>query len=123
PVAPTHGYEETGDVNGAPFYVMDFVPGHVLRDKDTAMGLSPQARARSGESLIEVLAAIHAVDLPAVGLDDLGRHEGYVERQLKRWYGQWNKSKTRRLAAIDEVHAALSADIPEQGPAAIVHGD
>lgn len=123
PVAPTYGYEPTGDVNGAPFYVMDFVPGHVLRDAAAAEALTPAARARSGESLIEVLAAIHSVDLVAVGLDDLGRHDGYIERQLKRWYGQWNKSKTRELPAIDEVHRALSADIPEQGPAAIVHGD
>jgi aminoglycoside phosphotransferase (APT) family kinase protein len=56
-------------------------------------------------------------------LGDLGRHDGYIARQLKRWYGQWNASKTRELRAVDEVHDALSARIPEQGPAAIVHGD
>jgi aminoglycoside phosphotransferase (APT) family kinase protein len=70
-----------------------------------------------------VLARIHAVDPDAVGLGDLGRKEGYIARQLKRWHGQWQQSKTRDLPVVDEVHAALAARIPEQGPAAIVHGD
>ena len=63
------------------------------------------------------------VDLQAVGLDDLGKHEGYIARQLKRWYGQWNQQKTRELPAVDQVHDALLQRIPEQGPATIVHGD
>ncbi len=69
------------------------------------------------------MAAIHAVDLEAAGLADLGRHEAYVPRQLKRWYGQWNQQKTRELPQIDEVHDALVGIVPEQGPATIVHGD
>ncbi len=77
----------------------------------------------AGDQIADVLARIHAVDPDAVGLGDLGRREGYVERQLKRWYGQWQKSKTRDLPVVDEVHDALAARIPEQGPAAIVHGD
>ncbi len=123
PVAPALGYEPGEEVNGAPFYVMDFVEGHILRDVASAERLSASARTRTGDSLIEVLAAIHAVDPAAVGLGDLGRRDGYIERQLKRWYGQWNSSKTRELAAIDQVHDALAASVPEQGPAAIVHGD
>ena len=123
PVAPALGYEPGDDVNGAPFYVMDYVEGHVLRDRTAAEQLPVEARRHAGESLVDVLAAIHSVDVDAVGLGDLGRKDGYIERQLKRWYGQWNKSKTRELPAVDEVHDALSANIPEQGPAAIVHGD
>ena len=123
PVAPPLGYAPDDSVNGAPFYVMDFVDGHILRTKDEVLALGRDARTRCGDSLIEVLARIHAVDVDAVGLGDLGRKDGYFERQLKRWYGQWEKSKTRELPAIDEVHRILSADIPEQGPAAIVHGD
>ena len=69
------------------------------------------------------MAAIHAVDLEAAGLADLARHDGYIERQLKRWYGQWNQQKTRELALVDEVHDALARLVPEQGPATIVHGD
>ena len=103
---------------------MGFVDGLVVRDRATAERvLAPEVRPALAESIVDTLAAIHAVDLDAVGLGDLGRHEGYIARQLKRWYGQWNSSKTRELPAVDEVHDALQARIPEQGPAAIVHGD
>jgi aminoglycoside phosphotransferase (APT) family kinase protein len=123
PVAPVVGLCEDEAVNGAPFYVMGFVDGLVARDAAAAQALDVDARARAGDQIPDVLARIHAVDPDAVGLGDLGRREGYVERQLKRWYGQWQKSKTRDLPVVDEVHDALAARVPEQGPAAIVHGD
>jgi aminoglycoside phosphotransferase (APT) family kinase protein len=123
PVAPVVGLSADDSVNGAPFYVMDFVDGHVLRSAASATELGPEARTRAGHELVDVLARIHAVDPVAVGLGDLGRTEGYIPRQLKRWYGQWQKSKTRELAAVDRVHDALAANVPEQGPATIVHGD
>jgi aminoglycoside phosphotransferase (APT) family kinase protein len=124
PVAPALGYCADEAVNDAPFYVMGFVDGHVLRDRVSSEAvLSPAARRHASESLVDTMAAIHAVDLHAVGLDDLGKHEGYIARQLKRWYGQWNAQKTRELAAVDQVHDELLRRIPEQGPATIVHGD
>ncbi|CAN5699178.1 phosphotransferase family protein [soil metagenome] len=110
-------------VNGAPFYVMDLVDGLVLRDLSATTALNLEQRRAAGDSLVDVLARIHAVDPDAVGLGDLGRKEGYIERQLKRWYGQWENCKTRDLPAVDEVHDILLAAVPEQGPAAIVHGD
>jgi aminoglycoside phosphotransferase (APT) family kinase protein len=123
PVAPALGLCTDDGVNGAPFYVMDFVDGHVLRDSRAAEEISPAARANAGASIAHTLARIHAVDPDAVGLGDLGKKEDYVARQLRRWSGQWEKSKTRELPLIDEVHQALQERIPEQGPAAIVHGD
>ena len=124
PVAPALGYCDDVAVNGAPFYVMRFVDGLVVRDRAEADKLlTAAARARVGPALVDTLAAIHAVDLDAVGLADLGRHEGYVARQLKRWYGQWQAQHTRELPAVDEVHDALAARIPQQGPATVVHGD
>ena len=123
PVPVTHGLCEDEEVNGAPFYVMDFVEGTVARNKAIAETLSVAQRRRAGEAIVDVLADVHAVDLDAVGLSDLGRHEGYIDRQLKRWHGQWEKSKTRELPVVDEVHAVLAANVPEQGPATIVHGD
>ena len=124
PVAPAVGFCDDMSVNGATFYVMDFVDGLVLRDRHSSETLlSAGARRRAGESLVDTMAAIHRVDPAAVGLGDLGRHEGYIARQLKRWYGQWNQQKTRELPAIDRVHDALNRLVPEQGPAAIVHGD
>ncbi len=124
PVAPALGLCLDPAVNGAPFYMMQFVAGNILRDQHSAERLlTPLARRHAGESLIETMAAIHAVDINAVGLGDLARHEAYIERQLKRWYGQFNAQKTRELGAIDRVHDELRKRVPAQGPATIVHGD
>jgi aminoglycoside phosphotransferase (APT) family kinase protein len=123
PVAPVAGLSADGSVNGAPFYVMEFVDGLVLRDATAAGALTVAARTTASHSIADTLAKIHAVDPDAVGLGDLGKKEDYIARQLKRWYGQWEKSKTRELPLVDEVHDTLLARIPDQGPAAIVHGD
>ena len=124
PVAPALGFCDDPAVNDAPFYVMGFVDGHVVRDRLEAEAiLNPEARRTASESIVDTMVAIHSVDLAAAGLDTLGKHEGYIERQLKRWYGQWNQQKTRELSAIDTVHDELLRRIPEQGAATIVHGD
>ena len=124
PVPPVRGLCTDESVNGSPFYVMDFVDGHVLRDSAaSAAVLDEAARANASRSLVDTMAKIHAVDLRAAGLNELGRHEGYIERQLKRWYSQWNQGKTRDLDSVDRVHDRLLECIPEQGPATIVHGD
>jgi aminoglycoside phosphotransferase (APT) family kinase protein len=127
PVPRTVGLCTDESVIGAPFYVMDFVDGVVVRDEATARQMDPEQRRTASESIVDVLAAIHAVDVDAVGLGDLGRREGYVERQLKRWYRQYQGSKEQTpgmdFRAVDEVHALLSARIPPQRDVAIVHGD
>jgi aminoglycoside phosphotransferase (APT) family kinase protein len=123
PVPPVVGLCTDESVNGAPFYVMDFVDGTVVRDVTDSERLSSEQRRAAGESVVDTLAQIHAIDVDAVGLDDLGRKEGYIARQLKRWYGQFEKSKTRDLPLMDDLHELLAADIPDQGPATIVHGD
>ncbi|UJA21298.1 phosphotransferase family protein [Thermoleophilia bacterium SCSIO 60948] len=124
PVPPVAGYSDSDDVNGAPFYVMEHVEGPILRTRSDAEKAFDEAeRERISERVVDALVAIHSVDPDAVGLGELGRKEGYVERQLKRWHGQWEKSKTRELELIDDVHQRLAARVPEQGPARIVHGD
>ena len=127
PVAPSLGFCDDESVNQRPFYVMGYVDGYILRDAATAEKvLDEHGRRRAGESIAEVMAAIHAVDVDKVGLGELGRREGYIERQLKRWYSQFKQSSellNRTVPMVDEVHDFLAARIPEQGPAAIVHGD
>jgi aminoglycoside phosphotransferase (APT) family kinase protein len=124
PVAPTLAMCDDITINDAPFYVMSFVDGIIVRDPDIALKmLTPATRLQASNSLVDTMAAIHAVDPVAVGLGELGRHDGYIERQLKRWYSQWNASKTRELTAIDRVHDGLLTHLPVQGPATIVHGD
>lgn len=124
PVAPVVGLCEDESVNGAPFYVMEFVEGPILRGLAEADAFPDEDdRQAIGERVVDTLVEIHAVDPDAAGLGELGRKEDYVARQLHRWQGQWEKSKTRELPAIDSVHERLAARIPEQGPATIVHGD
>ena len=127
PVAPTFGYCGDEAVTGAPFYIMGFVPGHILRDAEIARKvLDEDGRRRAGESLADVLADLHAVDVDAVGLGNLARRHGYIERQLKRWYSQFRQSQEgtgRPVPLVDELHEQLADQVPEQVGTAIVHGD
>lgn len=124
PVPPALGFCSDPSVNGAPFYVMGFVDGLVLRrDHDAEAGLSVAARKTAGEKAVDTLVAIHAVDPEAVGLGDLGRRDGYIERQLKRWLGQWEQGHTRDLPLVEEVHRRLAADVAKPQGAGVVHGD
>ena len=123
PVAPAIGLCEDEAVNGAPFYVMGYVDGLVLRDAGQASLVTPEVRRRAGLSVAENLARIHAVDPDAVGLGDLGRKDGYIERQLKRWNGQFDKARTRDVPSVSSAHDRLLTAIPTQGAPAIVHGD
>jgi aminoglycoside phosphotransferase (APT) family kinase protein len=123
PVPPLVGLEADEAVTGAPFYVMRFVDGLVVRDVAAAEGLDLATRRAAGEDLVDVLGRLHAVDPDEVGLGELGRKEDYLARQLSRWHRQLTDGRTRDLPLLDEVHTRLSSDIPEQGPAAIVHGD
>jgi aminoglycoside phosphotransferase (APT) family kinase protein len=110
-------------VNGAPFYVMSFVDGTVLDSPAKAEAMTSEQRRLASEHLIDVLADLHSADPDAVGLGDLARRDGYVERQIKRWNTQWTNSKTRDLAAIDQVSNYLAANVPPQQSVSITHGD
>jgi aminoglycoside phosphotransferase (APT) family kinase protein len=110
-------------VNDAPFYVMEQVDGQILRTAADFATLRADDARRCSETLVDVLAEIHAVDFDAVGLADFGRPAGYLERQVRRWGEQWERSKTRELPGIDELARRLRAALPESGPPAIVHGD
>jgi aminoglycoside phosphotransferase (APT) family kinase protein len=124
PVPQPLAFCEDPAVNDAPFYVMDFVTGEVLDDaRDAERQLDKAARARASQSLIDVLVELHAVDADAVGLGDLGRKDGYVERQLRRWQAQFESSKSRDIPAMDEVHRRLALHVPPQQRTGIVHGD
>jgi aminoglycoside phosphotransferase (APT) family kinase protein len=134
PVPETLGFCEDEAVNGRPFYVMDFVDGLILRTKDeTEKYFDEAGRREIGENLVDVLAALHDVDVDAVGLGSLARKDGYITRQLKRWNGQFQQSQEqardagggvfRPLPEIPRAHELLSGRVPEQHGAAIVHGD
>ena len=110
-------------VNDAPFYVMDFVEGLVPHDVETGAEIPAQERMSVGESIVDVLAALHSLDPDEIGLGDLGKREDYVGRQLRRWSRQWEASKQRDIAEMETVRARLEAEIPHQERSTVVHGD
>jgi aminoglycoside phosphotransferase (APT) family kinase protein len=123
PVPAALAFCDDAAVNDAPFYVMDEVVGQILRTPADMAKLNPDEARRCSEALVDVLVAIHAVDYDAVGLSDFGHPDGYVERQVRRWGEQWERSKTRELPQIDELARRLRNAIPESPPPTIVHGD
>ncbi len=124
PVARAIALCEDTAVNDAPFYVMELVEGVVLETKlPPGFAETHADRARIGDALVATLAALHAVDFRAVGLADFGRPEGYVERQVRRWGQQWERSKTAPLPAIETLAQRLAAAIPDSPAPTLVHGD
>ncbi len=123
PVPPVVGLCSDESVNGAPFYVMEFVDGLVMRNPDALKGTPDRVRWAAGEAIVDTLADLHDVNPDDVGLGDLGRKEGYVERLIRRWSRQWEQSKTREIPLVEELADRLGRSIPSQERASIVHGD
>jgi aminoglycoside phosphotransferase (APT) family kinase protein len=123
PVPRTYALCEDNDVNGAPFYVMERVHGRILRDGEDLAALTPDEASACSRELVDVLARIHSVDYETVGLGDFGHPDGFMERQLRRWGQQWERSKAEDLPAIDDLAQRLRRALPESGPPTIVHGD
>lgn len=108
---------------GVPFYVMEFLDGHVITSELPAEFDPPEERRRIGDELIDSMAEMHAVDWRACGLDTFAKHTGYLERQLKRFNGLWEYNKTRELPIVQEVADWLASNMPETAETTIVHGD
>jgi len=129
PVPMTIGLCTDEAVNERPFYVMEFVEGHILRSAPEAEAAFDEATRRGvGDHMAETLAALHEVDPDAVGLGDLGRHQGYIERQLKRWKGQYDQMQVEGIDhgigdLVERVSDELAARIPKQQRTSVVHGD
>jgi aminoglycoside phosphotransferase (APT) family kinase protein len=102
---------------------MELVDGVIYRDANALAALSADDARRASEVLVDVLVAIHAVDYESVGLADFGRPDGFLERQVRRWGEQWERSKTGDLPEVDELARRLRAALPVSGPPTIVHGD
>jgi len=124
PVPEMLAFCEDASVTGAGFYVMEFVDGLILRDRASAAGMDAAACRNAMRSLVATQFAFHTLDPAEVGLADLGRHEGYVARQLARWRRQVEAGKTRELPLLESLHERLAADIPpETRRPGLAHGD
>ena len=127
PVPQTLAMCTDESVLGAPFYVMERVAGHIVRDALPAGYADEPAQRRAiADGLVDVLAALHAVDPAAVGLGDYGKPAGYLERQVKRWTTQWEftpHEEEESAPELDRLAARLAAGMPGQPTGPIVHGD
>jgi aminoglycoside phosphotransferase (APT) family kinase protein len=117
PVPRTLGVCEDSSVTGAPFYAMEHCDGIA------ADGLDRASRPAAGRNIAATLAELHAVDLDGVGLGDFRRPESLISRQLRRWRRQWEASKTRELADVEDVAGWLEARMPEERETVLLHGD
>jgi aminoglycoside phosphotransferase (APT) family kinase protein len=123
PTPEAFAFCDDADVIGAPFYVMERLHGVVPHEPDTLDGISAADATALCERFVEVLAAIHAVDYSAVGLGDVGKPTGYLERQVRRWTDQWHRAKVDDDPVIDELATILGKHLPASPAATIVHGD
>ena len=127
PVPAAYGFCEDPEVTGAWFYVMGLIDGHPLYNSDdTNLYIPLEQRPKMAYSFIDVLASLHNVDPDEVGLGDLGKRDSYVGRQLKTWYRSWTSSV--EPANYDdprahELQQYFLDNLPDQGPAKVVHGD
>jgi aminoglycoside phosphotransferase (APT) family kinase protein len=127
PVARAVTMRNDDSVLGAPFQMVQYVPGRVVRYADELEALGDtDAISDCVDALIRVLADLHAVDPDAVGLGDFGKPTGYLERQVRRWGSQWElvrRDNDRCDADVNRLHSALAEAIPQQSRSSIVHGD
>jgi aminoglycoside phosphotransferase (APT) family kinase protein len=123
PVAHTVTLCEDVSVLGAPFTIVDFVDGAVVRTRDDLEAVDDAALSQVLDDLVATLAALHNLDIDQVGLTSFGRPDGFVERQVALWWRQWRAVRTRDLPDLERLHRALDAGIPASRRASVLHGD
>src|SRR6185295_2921229 len=117
---------EDRSVIGAPFFVMERRRGVVVRREVPPQfggGDDPVANRKLSEVIIDALAEFHTVDARAAGLEELGRPDGYLERQVKGWTDRWERAKTREVEAAPGVIHWLETHMPPTPPPTLVHND
>jgi aminoglycoside phosphotransferase (APT) family kinase protein len=115
---------DDASVIGTPFYVMERVRGVILRARAAdGVILDGPTMKRVSESTCDTLAEIHGLDWRGVGLGELGKPEGYIERQVKGWAERYRKAKTDEVPTVDRLGAWLEAHRPTESGATLVHND
>jgi aminoglycoside phosphotransferase (APT) family kinase protein len=117
-------YCDDPEIIGAPFYLMEPIHGVILRRQLPAgVNLNRRIARRLSENFLDKLVELHALDYSAVGLADLGKPQGYLERQVKGWIERYHNSSTHDLPEVERICAWLFDSIPESGDAALIHND
>lgn len=110
---------------GAPFFVMSFVEGGVIRRNGlpAALHADPGSHGAIGEQLIDTLVELHAVDWAQTELAEISHPEGFLDRQVDRWMAQLNTYRVRHLDDVDELARWLRTNMPDRGDLTVMHGD
>lgn len=123
PVPSIVGIEGNPDIIGAPFFVMGFVEGTILRGRKQASQVDLAVRKRASRSIVETLVAVHDVDLRATGLEYLAPTDGYLDRQMDRWHDSYQQVTVEPVTDVEDVLAWLRGHRPDTPAATLVHGD
>ncbi|HET9409003.1 MAG TPA: phosphotransferase family protein [Candidatus Sulfotelmatobacter sp.] len=125
PVAPqVILYCDDRSVLGAPFFLMEPIQGIVLRRQlPPDFALQPASARRLSEVFLDNLVQLHSLDYAAIGLGDLGKPQGYLERQVKGWLDRYHNSATHDLPELASLSPWLNKHMPRQSDAALVHND
>lgn len=124
PVPSIVHLDESDDLLGVPFYVMEKVEGHIIRDVlPPGFASTPLEKQALADGLVDTLAALHSVDVEAAGLGDFGRPHGFLERQVRRWRDQSTRSTARPVPELGVLADRLLAGVPDSPPPALLHGD
>ncbi|RDI94447.1 phosphotransferase family protein, partial [Meiothermus sp. QL-1] len=115
-------YCEDESVLGAPFYVMERLHGVILRNQPPE-GMTPARMRGVCEAALEALVELHCLDYVKAGLGELGRPEGYVERQVRGWGERYQKARTEEIPGMERAMAWLAAHMPSASGAALIHND
>lgn len=117
-------YCEQAELIGAPFYLMERLEGVILRAHNTpGMHLPAELLRRISEALVDNLVALHAIDLETSGLAQLGKPEGYVQRQVEGWIKRYYHAETDQIPAMNALAAWMPEHLPTSGAATLLHND
>jgi aminoglycoside phosphotransferase (APT) family kinase protein len=122
PAARTYALCTDDSVIGTWFYIMEYLDGRVIWDS-TAGPYKPRERGEIWTAANQAVASLHNVDFNAVGLSDFGKHSDYIARQINRWSGQYEYTKTVENPYMDNLIAYLPENVPEDDSCTVVHGD
>jgi aminoglycoside phosphotransferase (APT) family kinase protein len=125
PYAPrSYHFCEDPEIIGGPFQIMERRRGVVAyHDMPKEFQAIPSAARQMSQALIEALVDFHAVDYAALGLADLGKAEGFLQRQVEGWYGRWHKAKIEDSPDFEAIYQWLNTHLPPQTEATLVHND
>jgi len=111
-------------VLGAPFYLTERIPGIILRkDPPEGLNFSPEVARRLSESFVDNLARLHGLDYAAIGLGELGKPQGYLERQVQGWIDRYHGSQTHALPEVERIAAWLRERTPPMREGTLIHND